>query len=117
MTRAEAELHSIRTTIEAYQMILKNKTELSEDDKNKIRKKINELGKIRDKILSEIYYGLWIIEINVLEILSMEKLIAKYLIEDLIIEIKQLKENKSVEYKIACDDIINLIEKHCPYND
>lgn len=47
----------------------------------------------------------------------MEKLIAKYLIEDLIIEIKQLKENKSVEYKIACDDIINLIEKHCPYND
>ena len=41
----------------------------------------------------------------------MEKLIAKYLIEDLIIEIKQLKENKSVEYKIACDDIINLIEK------
>ena len=59
MTRAEAELHSIRTTIEAYEMILKNNTELSEDDKNKIRKKINELGKIRDKILSEIYnYGL-----------------------------------------------------------
>ncbi len=39
MTRAEAELHSIRTTIEAYEMILKNNTELSEDDKNKIRKK------------------------------------------------------------------------------
>ena len=55
MTRAEAELHSIRTTIEAYEMILKNNTELSEDDKNKIRKKINELGEIRDKILSEIY--------------------------------------------------------------
>lgn len=41
MTRAEAELHSIRTTIEAYEMILKNNTELSEDDKNKIRKKDN----------------------------------------------------------------------------
>ena len=114
MTRAEAELHSIRTTIEAYQMILKNNTELSEDDKNKIRKKITELGKIRDKILSEIYYGLWI---NVLEMLFMEKLIVKYLIEDLIVEIKQLKENKSEEYKIACDDIIDLIKKHCPYND
>lgn len=59
MTRAEAELHSIRTTIEAYEMILKNNTELSEDDKNKIRKKIIELGDLRDKILSEIYnYGL-----------------------------------------------------------
>lgn len=55
MTRAEAELHSIRTTIEAYEMILKNNTELSEDDKNKIRKKIIELGDLRDKILSEIY--------------------------------------------------------------
>ena len=40
MTRAEAELHSIRTTIEAYQMILKNDHGLSEDNKNKIRKKI-----------------------------------------------------------------------------
>ena len=59
MTRAEAELHSIRTTIEAYEMILKNNTELSEDDKNKIRKKIMELGELRDNILSEIYnYGL-----------------------------------------------------------
>lgn len=59
MTRAEAELHSIRTTIESYQMILKNNTELSEDDKNKIRKKISDLGEIRDKILSEIYnYGI-----------------------------------------------------------
>lgn len=58
MTRAESELHSIRTTIEAYQMILKNNTELSEDDKNKIRQKITELGEIRDEILSEIYnYG------------------------------------------------------------
>ena len=38
MTRAEAELHSIRTTIEAYQMILKNNRDLSEDDKNNIRK-------------------------------------------------------------------------------
>ena len=46
MTRAEAELHSIRTTIEAYHMILKNNDELSEDDKNKIRKKINDLGEI-----------------------------------------------------------------------
>ena len=55
MTRAEAELHSIRTTIEANEMILKNNTELSEDDKNKIRKKIMELGELRDKILSEIY--------------------------------------------------------------
>lgn len=55
MTRAEAELHSIRTTIEAYEMILKNNTDLSEDDKNNIRKKIMELGEIRDKILSEIY--------------------------------------------------------------
>ena len=62
MTRAEAELHSIRTTIEAYEMILKNNAELSEDDKNKIRQKITELGEIRDKILSEIYnYGIWII--------------------------------------------------------
>ena len=49
--------------------------------------------------------------------LFMEKLIVKYLIEDLIVEIKQLKENKSEEYKIACDDIIDLIKKHCPYND
>ena len=58
MTRAESELHSIRTTIEAYQMILKNNTELSEDDKNKIRQKIDGLGEIRDKKLSEIYnYG------------------------------------------------------------
>ena len=55
MTRAEAELHSIRTTIEAYQMILNNNTDLSEDDKNKIRQKIAELGEIRDEILSEIY--------------------------------------------------------------
>lgn len=55
MSRAEAELHSIRTTIEAYEMILKNNTELSEDDKNSIRKKIMELGELRDKILSEIY--------------------------------------------------------------
>ena len=59
MTRAEAELHSIRPTIEAYQMILKNNAGLSEDDKNKIRKKINDLGEIRDKKLSEIYnYGI-----------------------------------------------------------
>ena len=59
MTRPEAELHSIRTTIEAYHMILKNNDELSEDDKNKIRKKINDLGEIRDKKLSEIYnYGI-----------------------------------------------------------
>ena len=59
MTRAEAELHSIRTTIEAYHMILKHNDELSEDDKNKIRKKINDLGEIRDKKLSEIYnYGI-----------------------------------------------------------
>ena len=59
MTRAEAELHSIRTTIEAYHMILKNNDELSEDDKNKIRKKIIDLGEIRDKKLSEIYnYGI-----------------------------------------------------------
>lgn len=59
MTRAEAELHSIRTTIEAYQMILKNNKDLSEDDKNNIRKKITDLGEIRDKILSEIYnYGI-----------------------------------------------------------
>ena len=72
MTRAEAELHSIRTTIEAYEMILKNNAELSEDDKNNIRKKITELGEVRDKILSEIYnqafkifktmsvYGAWV---------------------------------------------------------
>ena len=39
MSRAEAELHSIRTTIEAYQMILKNNSELSEDDENRIRKR------------------------------------------------------------------------------
>ena len=59
MTRAVAELHSIRSTIEAYHMILKNNDELSEDDKNKIRKKINDLGEIRDKKLSEIYnYGI-----------------------------------------------------------
>ena len=55
MTQAVAELHSIRTTIEAYQMILKNNNDLSEEDKNNIRKKITELGEIRDKILSEIY--------------------------------------------------------------
>ena len=54
MTRAEAELHSIRTTIEAYQMILKNDHGLSEDDKNKIRHKIAGLFEIRDKKLSEI---------------------------------------------------------------
>lgn len=58
MTRAEAELHSIRTTIEAYEMILKNNNELSEDDKNKIRQKIAGLCEIRDKKLSEILnYG------------------------------------------------------------
>lgn len=55
MTRAEAELHAIRTTIEAYEMILKNDSTLSEDDKNKIRKKISDLEEIRDEILSEIY--------------------------------------------------------------
>ena len=55
MTQAEAELHSIRNTIEAYQMILKNNNDLSEEDKNNIRKKITELGEIRDNILSEIY--------------------------------------------------------------
>ena len=48
MTRAEAELHSIRTTIESYQMILKNNNELSEDDRNKIKKKIDVLKEIRD---------------------------------------------------------------------
>jgi len=59
MTRAEAELHSIRTTIEAYEMILKNNKDLSQEDENNIRKKITELGEIRDKILSEIYnYGI-----------------------------------------------------------
>lgn len=58
MTRAETELHAIRTTIEAYEMILKNNNELSEDDKNKIRKKIHGLKEIRNEILSEIYYGL-----------------------------------------------------------
>ena len=57
MTRAEAELHSIRTTSESYQMILKNNNELSEDDRNKIKKKIDVLKEIRDEILSEIYYG------------------------------------------------------------
>ena len=58
MTRAESELYSIRTTIEAYQMILKNNTDLSEDDKNKIRHKIAGLCEIRDKKLSEILnYG------------------------------------------------------------
>ena len=58
MTRAEVELHSIRTTIEAYKMILKNNSDLSKEDKNNIRKKITELGDIWDKILSEIYnYG------------------------------------------------------------
>ena len=57
MTRAEAELHSIRTTIESYQLILKNNNELSEDDRNKIKKKIDVLKEIRDEILSEIYYG------------------------------------------------------------
>jgi len=57
MTRAEAELHAIRTTIEAYEMILKNNNELSEDDRNKIKKKIDGLKEIRDEILSEIYYG------------------------------------------------------------
>ena len=40
-------------------MILKNNTELTQEDKNKIKKKITELGEIRDKILSEIYnYGI-----------------------------------------------------------
>ena len=59
MTRAEAELHSIRISIESYEMILKNNVNLSEDDKNKIRNKIKGLGEIRDKILSETYnYGL-----------------------------------------------------------
>ena len=40
MTSVEAEVHASRTTIEAYQMILKNDHGLSEDNKNKIRKKI-----------------------------------------------------------------------------
>lgn len=40
-----------------YQMILKNNNELSEDDRNKIKKKIDVLKEIRDEILSEIYYG------------------------------------------------------------
>lgn len=38
-------------------MILKNNNELSEDDRNKIKKKIDVLKEIRDEILSEIYYG------------------------------------------------------------
>ena len=58
MTRAEAELHAIRTTIESYEMILKNNPSLSEDDENKIKKKIDSLKEIRDEILSETYYGL-----------------------------------------------------------
>ena len=58
MTRAEAELHAIRTSIESYQMILKNNPDLCEDDKNRIRKNITALSEIRDEILSEIYYGL-----------------------------------------------------------
>ena len=59
MTRAEAELHSIRTTIEAYEMILKNNKDLSQEDEDKIRQKITELGEIRDEILTEIYnYGI-----------------------------------------------------------
>lgn len=55
MTRAEAELHAIRTTIEAYEMILKNNNELSEEDINKIRSKIKSLSEIRDDILAETY--------------------------------------------------------------
>ena len=54
MTRAEAELRAIRTTIEAYQMILKNNPALSEDDEKRITKKISDLEEIRDKKLSEI---------------------------------------------------------------
>lgn len=58
MTRAEAELHAIRTTIEAYEMILKNDSALFGDDEKRIRKKIKGLKEIRAEILSETYYGL-----------------------------------------------------------
>ena len=49
MTRAEAELHSIRTTIEAYQMILKNNNNLSQEDyKKAIDETISRLNKLFD---------------------------------------------------------------------
>ena len=58
MTRAEAELHSIRTTIEAYNNILKT-MDLSEEKRKEIEEKIIALGGIRDRILSETSnYGL-----------------------------------------------------------
>lgn len=58
MTRAEAELHSIRTSIEAYNNILKT-MDLSEEKRKEIEDKISALGGIRDRILSETSnYGL-----------------------------------------------------------
>ena len=59
MTRAELELQCIRTSIEAYEQILKANVELTEKDKKLIQEKITGLGEIRDKILSETNnYGL-----------------------------------------------------------
>ena len=58
MTRAEAELHSIRTSIEAYNNIL-NTMDLSDEKRKEIEEKIKVLGSIRDRILSETSnYGL-----------------------------------------------------------
>ena len=59
MTRAELELQCIRTSIEAYNHALKYNENLSDEDKVKIRKKIEGLNCIRDEILSQTNnYGL-----------------------------------------------------------
>lgn len=59
MTRAELELHCIRTSIEAYSNILKNENDLSEDKILEIREKIRLLSKYRDELLRETNnYGL-----------------------------------------------------------
>ena len=52
MNRAELELSAIRTSIEAYNQILKNE-DLSEEKVIEIKGKIDALGQIRDKILFE----------------------------------------------------------------
>jgi len=58
MTRAEAELHSIRTSIESYKMILKTNKELTPEKVIEIQEKIKGLSEIRDEILAETYnYG------------------------------------------------------------
>lgn len=58
MTRAEMELQSLRTTIEAYSRIL-DTMDLDEEKKNEINEKIKVLSSIRDDLLRQTNnYGL-----------------------------------------------------------